>query len=149
MKSLYIFGAALAAGMLMLAATACSNLEDKSVLVQAGGTGIKATTAADSSTGTATPTVWMGVFDFLFLDHPKDAPGLVYYKSQAATMNASAVTTTFVWIKEGAAANVSVKPQETLSIPGLKVVAGDSVVNISTLSEAANPDSASGNEAAK
>jgi len=118
--------------MLGLAATSCSNLEDKTVLVDAGATGIKATSAADSSTGTATPTVWMGIFNFLFLDHPKDAPAVLYYKSQAATMNSSAVTTTFVWIKDGTKTNLSVKPDEVVNLPGLKVAAGGSTVNITT-----------------
>jgi len=111
----------------------CSSLENKSVAVSAGGTGIKATTAADSSTGTATPTVWMGIFDFLFLDHPKEDGDLIYYRSQAATFNSSAVTTTFVWMKQGVQANVTVKPNSTLSIPGLSVASGDSTVNITTI----------------
>jgi hypothetical protein len=109
----------------------CSNLQDKTVLIEADGTGIKGSTVADAASGTPAPSFWLGLFNALWLSHPKDAPAFCFYKESSATFNADAKTKTFIWIDRGTKANLSVEPDKIIDIPGLKVVSGSNTINIS------------------
>lgn len=123
--------------VLILALTGCGtlaeNLKDKSLLGEAAGTGMKIVSVSDPATGTVSPSIVMGVFDTLFLDHKTTDGSMIYYKEQAATFNSSAKTITFVYIDKGVAANIAVEPGKIVNIPGLVVQSGASTVNISTL----------------
>lgn len=132
--------AILCAAALAFTLTACSSLESKSVITETNGSIIKGS-VSDPSTGSFVPTVIIGLYNFLFLDHKNDDGDLIYYRSQSAMLNSSAVTTTFVSIKQGMAAKITVPPDSLVSLPGLKVVSGASTVNISIPAAGSNSDS--------
>jgi len=127
MKTMLVLLAAMLSALLL----GCAELKEKDVIIEGDGVGIKASTVADVSSGTPAPSVWLGMFNLLFLDHPKDAPELVYYKQTSATFNAEAKTTTYVYIGSGVKGSVTVPPNTVIDLPGLKVVSGSNTVNIS------------------
>ncbi len=143
MKSLII---AFLAGALALVTAGCAQLKDKSVAVDAGGIGVKATTAADAATGTPMPTVAIGQFGGAFVDHAKEDGDLVYYREEKSLWGSEISSRTFIMMKAGAAKSMEIKPDQAVSLPGLSVIAGSSTIKITAES---SKDSSSSNESQK
>jgi len=143
MKHARIIAVLLAAVALALI-IGCASDNENTVIADASGTGIKGTTGADVSSGTPTPTVWIGLLRFLCIVHPSSAPSLIYYSQRSATFNAEAKDSTFILIDKGTKGKVSVEPGKIVSVPGITVASGSSTVNVSADTSV---DSGSTNEA--
>ena len=114
----------IAAAFLAVILASCASLSEKSVVASADATGIKAS-PADTTTASLI-TIWLGIFNTLFIDHPKGEPALVFYKESHATFNADAKTLTYVYIGNNVKGDVTVEPNKIVSLPGIAVVNGSS-----------------------
>lgn len=126
-KTMAIIAASLMLGCIIGCQTP---MPDKTVLAESDGAMIKASSLVDASSATPAPTVWMGLFNLLWLTHPKDAPSVVFYKQTSAVFNADAKTTTYVFIGSGIKADVKVEPDKIVNLPGLAIVSGSNTVSI-------------------